>query len=249
MPTSGGTSKTQTVTQNNSPWSGVQPYLNTAYSNLDAKVKQGAPEYYPGQTVADFSPQQQQSIQGITNLASQGNPTLQSANQQLGKTINGDYLNQNPYFDQVAQQVRQPTDSAFSLGGRYGSGQHDAAVAGALAPYAYQNYAAERQNQMNAINQAPALDQAQYYGQQQLGNVGAAIQQQGQNTINSNIDKYNYNTNKDYNWLNQYIGTLNGASGGSNVTTSPIYTPSPWSQVAGGAATAAGLLASLYGGG
>lgn len=245
--TGGGSSKTQTVTQNNSPWSGVQPYLNSSYKNLDTMVNKGAPEYYPGQTVADFSPQQQQSIQGITDLAKSGNPTLQSANQQLGKTINGDYLTQNPYFDQVAQQVRQPTDSAFAMGGRYNSGQHDAAVTGALAPYAYQNYAQERQNQLNAINQAPALDQAQYYGQQQLGNVGAAVQQQGQNVINSDITKYGYNTSKDYNWLNQYIGTLNGASGGNQVTTSPLYTPSPWTQAAGAGLGAAGLLSSFLG--
>lgn len=241
----GSTPKTQTVTQNNSPPSYALPGLQQGASDLATNYAKGAPDYYPGQTVADFSPQQQQSIQGITNLATQGNPTLQGANQQLLKTINGDYLNSNPYFSQVAQNVRQPTDSAFAAGGRYGSGQHDAAVAGALAPYAYQNYAAERQNQMNAINQAPALDQAQYYGQQQLGNVGAAAQQQGQNVINSDISKYDYNQNKGTNWINQYLATLNGAQGGSSTTTSPLYTPSPWSQIAGAGIGAAGLLSSF----
>ncbi len=119
----GGNTPTQTVTQNNSPWSGVQPGLNQGYADLKTQYEKGAPDYYPGQTVADFSPQQHQSIQGITQLASGGNQTLKDANTQLGKTINGDYLNSNPYFDQVAQNVRQPTDSAFSAGGRYSSGQ------------------------------------------------------------------------------------------------------------------------------
>lgn len=243
MPSSGGgSSKTQTVTQNNSPWSGVQGYLTDAYKNLSTEVGKGAPEYYPGNTVAPFSQQQQQSIQGVTNLANGGNPTLDAANQQLQKTINGDYLNSNPYFSQVAQQVRQPVDSEFASGGRYMSGQHDVAVAQALAPYAYQNYAAERQNQLNAINQAPGIDQARYYGYGQLGNVGAAVQQQGQNVINADVNKYDYNTSKDYNWLNQYIGTLNGATGGSQVTTTPLYQPSPWQQAAGAGLGLGGLL-------
>lgn len=246
MPSSGGGStKTQTVTQNNSPWSGVQPQLTQGYADLQANYNKGAPDYYPGQTVADFSPQQQQSIQGITNLATQGNPNFSAANNELNKTISGGYLNSNPYFDQVAQNVRQPTDSAFAMGGRYGSGQHDAAVAGALAPYAYQNYAQERQNQLSAINQVAPIDQAQYYGQQQLGNVGAAVQQQGQNVINADISKYDYNTNKDTNWLNQYLGTLNGASGGSSTTTQPTNAPNPWTQYAGAALGAGGLLAGF----
>jgi len=241
----GGSSGTQTVTQNSNPWSGVQPFLKQGYKDLTANYQGGMPQYYPGQTVADFSPQQQQSIQGITDLATQGNPNFQAANQQLLKTINGDYLNSNPYFSQVAQNVRQPVDSAFAAGGRYDSGQHDAAVAQALAPYAYQNYAAERQNQLNAINQVPTIDQAQYYGQQQLGNVGAAVQQQGQNTINADIQKYNYNQNEPNAWINQYLATLNGAPGGSTTTQTPIYQPSPWSQIGGGALTAAGLLSGI----
>lgn len=248
MPSSGGgDTKTQTVTQNNSPPAYALPGLQQGATDLASNYAKGAPDYYPGQTVADFSPQQQQSIQGITDLATQGNPTLQAANQQLLSTINGNYLNSNPYFDQVASQVRQPVDSQFAAGGRYDSGQHDAAVAGALAPYAYQNYAAERQNQLNAVNAAPALDQAQYYGMGQLGQVGSAVQQQGQNTINSNISQYDYNQNKGTDWINQYLATLNGSPGGSSTTTSPIYTPSPWGNIAGAGLTAAGLLSSFLG--
>ncbi len=246
MPSSGGGgSKTQTVTQNNSPPSYALSGLQQGATDLASNYAKGAPDYYPGQTVAGFSPQQQSSIQGITDLAGQGAPTLQAANQQLMKTINGDYLNSNPYFNQVASQVRQPVDSAFAAGGRYGSVDNSAGVASALAPYAYQNYAAERQNQMNAINQAPAIDQAQYYGLGQLGNVGSAIQQQGQNVTNADISKYDYNQNKDTNWIQQYLATLNGAQGGSSTTTSPIYTPSPWSNIAGGGIAAAGLLSSF----
>lgn len=246
MPSSGGgSSKTQTVTQNSAPWSGVQSYLTQGYGDLSSLEKQGAPNYYPGQTVADFSPQQQQSIQGITSLATQGNPNFGAANSELNKTISGGYLNSNPYFDQVAQNVRQPVDSAFAMGGRYDSGQHDAAVAGALAPYAYQNYAQERQNQLSAINQVAPIDQAQYYGQQQLGNIGAAVQQQGQNVINADVSKYDYNANKDYNWLSQYLGQLNGASGGSSTTTQPNTAPNPWTQYAGLGLQAGGLLANF----
>ena len=244
----GGSSGTQKVQQTSSPSPYATPYLTGAYQSLNNYWKAGAPSYYPGQTVADFSPQQQQSIQGITDLATSGNPNFAAANQQLNDTISGKYLNSNPYFDQVAQNVRQPTDSAFAMGGRYGSGQHDAAVASALAPYAYQNYAAERQNQLNAINQVPGIDQAQYYGMQQLGNVGAAEQQQAQNVIDANKAKYDYNATKGLNWTQNYLAQLSGAPGGTVTTQSPIYQPSPWSQIAGAGLAGAGLLSSLFGG-
>lgn len=244
MPDSGGGgSKTQQVVQNNSPWSGVQSYLTSGYKDLSNLYKGGAPDFYPGNTVADFSPQQQQSIQGITDLATNGNQTLTAANDQLKKTIQGDYLNAgNPYFQQMLSTMRQPVDSTYALGGRYGSGAHDGAIAGVAGNLAYQNYAQERQNQLSAINQAPVIDQAQYYGLGQLGNVGAAVQQQGQNVINADIDKYNYNQNKDINWLNNYLAMLNGATGGSSVTTQPIYSPNPWAQAAGGAIGLGGML-------
>lgn len=248
MPESGGGgSKTQTVTQNNSPWSGVQPGLTQGYGDLKTQYEKGAPDYYGGNTVADFSPQQQQSIQGITNLATQGNQTLDSANSELGKTINGQYLDpsSNPYIQGVANQARNAANSTYSMGGRYGSGAHDAAVSQSVGNIYYQNYAQERQNQLNAINQAPAIDQARYYGQQQLGNVGSAVQQQGQNVINADLDKFNYNQNKDINWTNQYLAMLNGANGGTNTTTSPLASSNPWGQVAGGVLGAGGLLAGL----
>lgn len=248
MPDSGGgSSGSQTVVQNNNPWSGVAPQLKDAYKQLGTNFKQGAPDYYPGETVAGFSPQQQQSIQGITDLATGGNQTLTAANDELGKTIRGDYLRGNPYFNEMLSTLRQPVDSTYAMGGRYGSGAHDGAIAGVAGNLSYQNYAQERQNQLNAINQAPAIDQARYFGQQQLGNVGAAVQQQGQNVIDSNIAKYNYNQNKDTNWLNQYIATLNGATGGSSTTTQPINAPNPWTQYAGAGLAAGGLLAQFMG--
>jgi hypothetical protein len=234
----GGASKTQTVTQNNSPWSGVQSYLTSGYGDLSKQYKQGAPDYYPGNTVAGFSPQQQQSIQGITDLATQGNPSLDAANGELQKTIRGDYLHPN---NDLLSILRQPVDSTYALGGRYGSGSHDAAIASVAGGM----YAQERQNQLNAINQVPGIDQARYYGLGQLGNVGAAVQQQGQNQINADLDKYNYNQNKDINWTNNYLAMLNGANGGTSTTTSPLQSSNPWAQYGGLALGAGGLLAGL----
>lgn len=250
MPDSGGgSSGSQQVVQNNSPWSGVQAPLKAGYADLTKQYKEGAPDYYPGQTVEGFSPQQQQSIQGITNLATQGNQTLNSANDELGKTIRGDYLSAgNPYFNQMLSTLRQPVDSTYAMGGRYGSGAHDGAVAGVAGNLAYQNYAQERQNQLNAINQAPAIDQARYYGMGQLGNIGSVIQQQGQNVRDADIAKYNYNQNKDINWTNNYLAMLNGATGGSSVTTQPTASINPWTQYAGAGIAAGGLLAQILGG-
>ena len=47
----GGTTSTTTSAQ---PWSGVQPYLKTAYKDLEGLYGQGAPQYYPGSTIAPW---------------------------------------------------------------------------------------------------------------------------------------------------------------------------------------------------
>lgn len=248
MADGGGESKPQTTTQTSEPWSGVQPYLTSGYKDLSTLYKGGAPSYYPGNTVAQFAPETEQALSGTTARATQGTDPLNTASSgYLQNVLGGQYLGQHgPGWDSVVNAARQGADSSYSAAGRYGSGAHDTAVSGAIGQLAYQDY----QNQLNRMDSAAALapqvagqTQAQdYTNLGQLGNVGAQRQAQGQANINADVQHFNYDQNKDYNWLAQYLGALNGSQGGSQTTTTPYNTPSPWTQILGAGLGVGGAL-------
>ena len=82
--------------QSTDPWSGQQPYLHDLFAQAQNMFRQGyGQEYYPGQTVAPFAPQQEMAFDLTTQRALGGSP------QQAGM---GQYLNRafaqptmNPY--------------------------------------------------------------------------------------------------------------------------------------------------------
>jgi hypothetical protein len=140
---------------------------------------QNFPQYYPGQQVAPLTGQQNSAINNAVNLGMGSNPLMSSASNQLQSTVNGDYLNSNPvyndlegyangsmlsadnpYFQGMAQQIANAVtpavNSSFESAGRYGSGAHANALSSALSNeignLAYQNYGQGQQNQISAAN-------------------------------------------------------------------------------------------------
>jgi hypothetical protein len=118
----GGTTTSNTVTQ---PWSGQQPYLTTAFSQANNLFDNYTPQYFQGNTVAQFSPQQNTAITDITKQATTGEPITQSAmnfatnlqngnleagnagnNEQAG-FASGDMLptSTNPYFSNLNSSI------------------------------------------------------------------------------------------------------------------------------------------------
>jgi len=87
---------------------------------------------------------------------------------QLLSTIQGDYLNGNPYIDEVIRRSMADVNSQFQGSGRYGSGAWQDALMRGAGGIRYANYAGERQNQLGAVQQAPAysLYPYQLYKQQ-----------------------------------------------------------------------------------
>lgn len=83
-----------------------------------------APNPYPGNTVAPFSPMQEQYLSGVENLATQGSPVTSAAQNYLTGELNGNELNpaSNPYLDATFQQaagaVQNQLDSEFAGAGR-----------------------------------------------------------------------------------------------------------------------------------
>lgn len=95
----GGSSKTTTQ---NTPWSGVQPYMTDVYSNAQRMYRGGGPGYYPGQTFAPMDPMQiasqQMALSALFGNSSMPNwmfPQMPGSDGSLGQGAQLP-INQNP---------------------------------------------------------------------------------------------------------------------------------------------------------
>ena len=253
-----------TTVQQSDPWEGQQPYLNTLFEQARQQLNRGS-------TVTPFSQDTLRAQQMTRDLVNQGGtlPTAANYNEALitgaGRTpfdtqliheARGDYLNANPYvdqmFNQAADQVTNRFHSAFGGAGRFGSPSHQRELAGGLADMATNiygtNYAQERDRQQmaartglssmhQAIGRAPQLDQAAYIPAQMLGGVGAQTESL-QQTI----------ANRPANDLARYAALIQGGYGGTTTTRGPSGGGvNPAAGLLGGAATGAGI-AGAFGG-
>lgn len=240
---------TSTTTQQQSPWSKQQPYLEYMFGQAKDLYGQGGPQYYPESTVAPFSPVQEQAMAGIQDRAMSGSPVNQAAQQQITGTLSGDYLNSNPYLDatynKAAGAVRGSMDSQFSRGGRYGSGIHQGAMGESLSGLANNiygdNYQAERGRQMQAIPYANQIANQDYADYGKLMDVGNVVQGQGQRVLDDNVNRFNYEQNAPYQNLGNYGSMIQGNYGENSSTTSPMYSNSGLQNALGYGMTAAGL--------
>ena len=213
-----------------------------------------APEYYPGQTIADQSPETLLAQNLTTDRALSGSPLMNSAQGLLTDTMQGDYLNSNPYLDQNVNKaldtVQQRVNSAFGQGGRFGSGINQGVLAkemGDTASQMYgQNFDQERSRQMQGMLFAPQMANQDYFDIGQLANVGMQKEGRSQGLINEDVNKYNYNANLPANALRNYIGLTGGNFGGTQTSSSPYY-QNQGASALGGALGGASLGGSLGG--
>lgn len=253
---SGGSKGTTTTVQQTDPWSAQQPYLKQAFAEAQRLYKQAGPSYYPGQTVAGFSPETEGALNAQAARAMAGSPQLQAAGQQLQDTLGGQYLNAgNPYFSgmvgRIANELRPRLDSQFATSGRYASSAHQEAASRALADaaasLAYQNYADERGNMQQALSLAPQYAQQDYADIAQLAAVGQTREQLQQAMINDQIARFNYAQQLPYNKLAQYMGLIQGNYGQTSTLTEP-YHRNIGGPLLGGAAAGLELGTQIFGG-
>lgn len=262
---SGGGGNTTTTTKSD-PWSGQQPYLSQQFGQAQNLYDTGqlAPQYFPGQTIAAPSGQTSQAITDLTNQ-SNSSQAADLANANIGQvtdTLNGKYLDPstNPYFkgtlnniaDAYARGTGAQTDAAFNRAGSYGgsaytetTGANNKAFADSLNDLGNTQYQQGRTNQLQASALAPQANSLPYSNIAQLANAGSTLDQYNQNLINSNIQKYNYNSNLPYNSLANYIGLTGGSYGGTTTQTTPYYQNTA-ANTLGGAISGAVGGAGLY---
>lgn len=187
----------QTVTTNNEPWRPQQPYLTDIFGK--------------GQGIYNANPSgMNQATQMGVNALMRPDPNIMAGAGLLGGTLNGSYLNSNPYLDQTfnhaASAVGNNIAGRFAAGGRYGSGAMYNALGDSMGNLANDiyggNYQAERGRQMQALGFAPTY--ANYDANRYL--------QAGQVQQSTPWDQ-----------LARYQGAISGNYGGVGTQTSPIY--------------------------
>jgi hypothetical protein len=242
-----------TTTTKSDPWSGQQPYLagwdqgngqltGGIFQAAQANYNSGGPQYYNGSTVADQSQATKDAYAATTTAAN--SPLQGDASTQVANTLNGNYLNGNPYLDAQFQAGTRQIGNTYNAlvggqtsgaeaGGRYGSGmqafqknQADQTLGDNLnnlyANTYGANYTAERQNQVNAVGQATGVQTQGLANANALGTVGSAQDAYNQSLTDASVNKWNYNQNLPNNNLAQYMGLIQGNYGGSASTTTPL---------------------------
>lgn len=249
----GQNNKTKTKqTQVAEPWAPIKPYLTGAFGDAERMYQQGAPGYFPGQTVAPMSGYTRQSFEGMANRAMNGNPLMGQSSSEVGRILSGDYLdpNNNPGFqgalsaavrpvtDAFRNEVMPGIDSSFSSAGRYGSGMQGQAYSNAShnlargigdisSNMAFKNYGMERGNMLNALGMAPALAAEDWKNLSMLGLAGQGLEGYDQRLIDAERERYNYNANKDMAYTQNYIGMLGGPPPVTTTGTTTTKTPAP----------------------
>jgi hypothetical protein len=237
---------TTTATSNIDPT--IAPYLTEGLDRAKSLFLTGQqPTFYQGQTYVSPSQQTMTALQQQEQLAMQGSPVLQQAQQSylqslggLGATASGQFLNSNPYQQQMMQAATRPLEqqfsnqvlpnisSLYSKSGRLGSGSMQQALGQATESYgralgdvtsnlAGQQYQAERGLQQQAqIGQAqlaaaaPSIYAQQFMPSQQLAQIGAAREQIAAQPLQEDIARFNFSQQLPYQQLQGYLSSVYG---------------------------------------
>ena len=253
----GGTTTTKTES---GPWGGYtgdpefkgtkswgqQPYLiggfEQARSLYDMDKGMG-PAYYPGQTLAGFSPEQRMAQQATMRYATGPRAGAQQAAAEkamiggMGGQV--DYSQFQPMANVYGQQylseisknmpaVRQQMVEYQPGGGSRGD-IAQANIASAAGKNLAQNlaglyggaYTAAQQRVPQFMQQYPTVMGAPMGMYGAMGDVGAARRSMSQEAINRDMARYQYNVNAPQQALGNYMSMISGDYGGTTTQTGP----------------------------
>lgn len=264
----GGQKSHTTTTQKTEPWSGQQPFLREIFAQAQGMFRNDRPNYFPGQTIAGQSADTLAGQQSFRDSAAAIGDLNATANQaaQFNLTEGRDVAN-NPFLQSAIQAAIRPAQQAFTdaggalsnirsgsiASGSYGGtrqglgeglalsrfGQQALDTAAGMSNAAYQN---AQQNATSTLGLVPGLNQSAQLPGQMLSQIGAQNESFQQALINENINKWNFNENRDRQALADYLQMVQGSYGGTSTATGPgAYQPSRTQTMLGGAASGAAL--------
>src|SRR3990172_4081117 len=95
---SGGSRGATTTVQQADPWAGQQPFLADIFGEAQRLYDAPGPLYFPGATVAPFSPETQAALRTQAARAMTGSPLNAGAQRELQRSLAGNYLGANPHL-------------------------------------------------------------------------------------------------------------------------------------------------------
>lgn len=238
----GGGGGTTTV-QKADPWGGQQPYLLDIFSKAQ-QLYTKPPQYFPGNTVAGFTPAQRQGQNMALTAARDMTPTLQTANRGASFLASPDILSpdSNPYLAATAEAAARPVmrvlneqmlpsirDEAI-VAGNIGNDRQGIAeglamrgATDAIADRTFAMYSDAYGQGLDALGRgvalAPGAAQSLLLPSQVTSAVGAEQQGQDQANINANIDKWNFQQGLPWQQLSNYMSMVQGNYGGATSTS------------------------------
>jgi len=204
----GGRSGQQTVNTQVEPPAYAKPFLEYGLSEAKQRYETGEPEFYPFPTTVGFSPESEMALDMVRDRALDPN----SLTAQAQGVVQQNLMGTNPLMSMAFQPVVDTIESKFAKAGRYGSGANQSALASGLAPIAYKA-------QQDALRMAPNI---QNLDAQQLARVGGAREADAMATLQSDIDRFNFEQNIDDQRLANYLSLVGGGTVGSN-TAQPVF--------------------------
>ena len=178
---------------------------------------------YQGSTVVPFSQQTEDALSMQEQIARQGNPALQAANDRLGTIANQSapqYGGHQDFMRAYGNDIANDVGNRFRLSGRKGSTKFGQALGNGLGDASQRVYQQEQdrnqasffQNQEDQIRSAalaPDLDQARYQGAERLASVGGARDQLESEYQADNFRRFNESQDLPWEALNRYASILN----------------------------------------
>ena len=238
---SGSSSSRGTQTQTVEPPAFAKPYIEGGYQQASQLYNQGGPQFYPGDTFVPFSPQSEQAMAMTQQRAMGGSPLTGAAQNYATQSLNGDFMNSNPWLDQTfnraAQATRSAMDSQFATAGRDVQAQMPfrAEQLNNLATNIYGGaYDAERNRQQQTLPFANQLANQDYVDLGMLQGVGSQVEGKAGEVLGSQMDRWNFNQMRPEQALDSYFARINGLTGGYNSQQTPIYR-NPMGSAMGGA--------------
>ena len=217
--TSQGTGST-TIVQ---PWEAQRPALERGFTRAEGLY--GTPiNYYPGQAISGFAPEQETAFGRTTTRATEGSPLLGASQGYAQDVIGGKYLtpDTNPYlksyYDRALEATLPQLDSAAIGAGRYGSGawgQMRGRTMADLATGIYGGaYETERGRQGEAAAMAPALAREDYADIDRLAGVGEERRGLEQAQTDEAMRKHEFEQLEPLDRLMLYMQMVSGPYGG-----------------------------------
>lgn len=230
----GTETKQATSSSTSEPWAKQAPYIEEGMAQAKKLYNSAGPTYFPGSTVAGFSPEQEQSFAG--GMAHAGEAAKFNSDVLSGKYMQDP--NQDAVFANIQSKVNPAVMSQFMGAGRTGSTLNadtlGRGLTEAYAPWASDNY----QRGLDRMTSA-ARDYSPY---QAMEGVGQQRQQLAQQELQDAINRYNFGQDLASNKLREYMGLVGGSYGSQSTSSVPYQQPSVWSQLGGAGLGLAGLL-------